>query len=90
MEREINALKQNNTWRLVPHPQPDPNDTVTRIIMRGLWRFHIKTQNSIVISFKSRFCADGSKVQDDPNDIYTPAARSSSMKLSLPLPVYMM
>lgn len=51
--------------------------------MRGLWRFKVKTQHGKVTSFKSRYCADGSHVNDLPENVYTPTASLTSINMML-------
>jgi hypothetical protein len=38
--------------------------------MRPVWRYKIKTQQNIVTTYKSRLCADGSRVVDSPENTF--------------------
>ena len=68
----------NETWRLVPPPSglpemgKDPGKYFP--VISGLWQYHVKTENGIMTSYKSQFCANGSRIQDDPDDMYSPVA----------------
>jgi hypothetical protein len=58
MGREMTAHHVNGTWRLVPRPKPGQGGK-KHVIIRGIWKYRIKTQQNLVTSYKSRLCADG-------------------------------
>ena len=78
MKREYDSYVWNETWRLVPPPSglpgmgKDPGKYFP--VISGLWRYQVKTKNGIVTSYKSRFCVNGSRIRDDPDDTYSPIA----------------
>ncbi|EPS72879.1 hypothetical protein M569_01878, partial [Genlisea aurea] len=77
MEREIEAHRKNETWELVPRPEPSDHN----IFMKGLWRLRVKTQHGVTTSFKSRYCADGSRVADLPENVFAPTASFTTICL---------
>ncbi len=79
MNREIQAHLVSGTWELVPRPTADDQN----VIMRGLWRLRVKTQHGKVTSLKSRYCADGSRVKDLPENVYAPTAAVTSINMML-------
>jgi hypothetical protein len=69
MAREIYAHTINGTWTLVPRPQQGSNGK-KHIVMRSVWKYRIKMQQLVIVNYKSRLCADGSIVKDEPSNVF--------------------
>jgi len=85
MEREMKAHNINETWTLVPPPlgPARAGDDPERFfdVMPSLWTYRIKMKNGVVSSYKSRFCADGSRSYFDKEEVFSPVARSTSLRI---------
>jgi Reverse transcriptase (RNA-dependent DNA polymerase) len=54
----MDAHKNNGTWVLIPRPTKH-QDGKKHVIIRGVWKYRIKTQQGVITKYKARLCADG-------------------------------
>lgn len=81
MAKEMDSLKQNKTWTLVPRPKG-------RKVIRSKWVFAVKRKpDGTLIKFKARQVAKGfSQVEGvDYTSVFAPVARSGSIRTVLSL-----
>jgi hypothetical protein len=69
MDREMTAHKVNGTWRLVPRPEANQGGK-KHVIVMGIWKYRIKTQQNEITSYKARLCADGRFVDAEPHEVF--------------------
>jgi hypothetical protein len=74
MKREHDAHNANGTWKLVPRPS-------NTHVMRGVWTYRIKHERGRITNFKSRFCADGSRLECTKEEVHAPMMRPDSFRL---------
>ena len=76
MDKEYNALIENDTWELVPLPPG-------REVIGGRWLYQIKPDPVTIVLFKARYVAQGFSQRMGLNflDTYAPTAKFSSMRL---------
>jgi hypothetical protein len=76
MKREINTLKNNNTWKLVPRPK-------NRKIIKTKWVHKIKKNDDKSLEYKSRFVAKGFEqiYGIDYNETFAAVIKQMSFKI---------
>lgn len=53
--------------------------------MSGLWKYKIKTEHGTITLFKLWYVADGSIIQDDPDDVFSLVAHASTIQIVITL-----
>ena len=78
MDTEMNALIDNDTFELVPHPKK-------REVVGAKWVYTIMTDQNGTEKYKARFVAKGySQVHDiDYQETFAPTARMSTVRTLL-------
>ena len=76
MDEEINALKENNTYKLTPLPE-------NRSVVGGRWVYAIKLGPNDEETYKARYVAKGySQIKDiDYQETFSPTAHITSIRI---------
>jgi histone deacetylase 1/2 len=80
MKRELAALEKLNTFDIVERP-------VGEHIHRGVWSYRVKTKDSMIISYKARYCVDGSVSIFEKEETFSPVAMPESLQMLIALAV---
>jgi len=70
MKRELNALKSQGCYSLVPRPTAEK-------VLKCIWSYRIKTKNGEITQFKARCCANGSNTNFSDERTYSPVANET-------------
>ncbi|CAI7819232.1 unnamed protein product, partial [Closterium sp. NIES-54] len=81
MDRELKALKERNTWKVVPISM-----TQNKTILTGKWVFRVKTKaDSTIDKFKARWVVRGFDQEHgrDFTETFAPVSRHTSLRILL-------
>lgn len=78
IEEELQALQDNNTWKLVDKPSEDEN------IISNRWVFREKESDEGKVLYKARLVARGfEKINTELSQVHAPVARLSTFRILL-------